>query len=210
MSNKIVLVVTILGFFGAGIFLGVNLNSQASNESELDYLRNTYGEIVLESFYSLTEIRPYSIIQLDKTIELYDNTWLKPNDLVNMLSEEEKNQLYSSINQLIEDYPRSKRAVVINKIRNWCIARNQFEYLDTNLGINENVLIDYLVRVEETESLLDKFDRSGSLSFEQLTDSNKDEAYHSALDRLSEMNLKEQMIYYSKLYSELSSFDFLK
>lgn len=210
MKNALKLMMPAVVIAISAVLLYAQFNSKNEIEKELSLLNANYGDIVYESFYSIPSIKPFSIIQLEKTIEMYDNKWIDPSVIVSMLEDDEKEVLLSSIADLIEESENIEREHILHQIKNWCIAKRQFEFLDHAVGLSEAQILNLLLRLEETKNLADKYDRSGSIEIDQLQDKDQKMTVYTAVDKLSAMNLNQQMSYYSNMYKELSTYAFSK
>ena len=66
-------------------------------EGRIQALISKHGDEVYKSFYAIKELRPYSIAQIDTVARLYSNEWIPPEDVIKILSEENKQELYGDI-----------------------------------------------------------------------------------------------------------------
>ena len=184
-------------------------NKQSSRYSVVqkelqDYIAN-YGNSVYKSFFSLEELRPYSILHTDRLSENYENKWTEPSKMAASLSKKEKDNLLRKVAEFIESSPdESARRRLMLQIKNWCIADLYFGFLGDKLGVKNETLLNSIIENSKTKSLLLKINATGNRNINSLSSIQADEVYTYAVNYVSTLSLKEQMKYYSELMGQLA------
>ncbi len=180
-----------------------------SGEEE-DKVRNRLSEIsfnntnLVEGLFSLKDTRPFSIIQFDKTIEMYEHEWIKPETLSSSLNDSEKNTLLEKISEYLKSMDTTKRERILIELSNWCIVDKQFGFITDGLNIKEK---DLLRAVLVTEPTMRAVNSASMLSGSDFSDANEiqiSEALTEAKNAIATMILSRQLKYYSSLYNNLS------
>jgi len=98
-------------------------------------LEDVYGkDNLILAYYSIEELRPYSILLFESTLSTYSKEWVRPIEYSSLLTEKEKNILEQRIIQYIEDSGAEKSEMIIHKISSYLYTTNTIE----NISINEN------------------------------------------------------------------------
>lgn len=183
------------------------LNSEnLSNNFEynLETIFNRYSDNIFESIYSINELRAYSIIQLDKTLDIYNNTWISPETYSAMLNDKDKLVLKSRILEYIQTLDNSAKINMMNKIRFWCINDLQFHLLSDAYNFGMNNIIESMHSIPLTNSILDIYNERGTIIYENVSDKGINQAYHNALNILINIDFNQQIKYQSELLAILS------
>ncbi|MFC2130665.1 hypothetical protein ACFLSQ_04465 [Bacteroidota bacterium] len=183
--------------------------SKPDEKSDVDVQINTivekYKDRAYKAFYSLEELRPYSIVQIDQIVEMYDNTWLSPDMIIKKLSDDDKKYLSKSLAEFIDSFKDShKEQFIVSRIISWCNADMQFSYLNNEMGIYQDNIIQALHNVnKEKQSTIKYFDYKTAES-EVMRNEQKEFAYYQTLNMISTMKNAEQLRFYGDVYHQLA------
>ena len=173
--------------------------------SSVNTIVEKYGDRAYRAFYSIEELRPYCIIQIDKIIEMFDDDWLSPSTIVPMLDKNDKELLKIKVLEYIKSLDNdNKKNVIVLKIISWCKADMQFSFLKEELGIYPENLMQALHNVNIKKQLIAKYYDYKSANTKEMSDEQKDYVYFKTLNILSIMNFKDQMLYYGDVYNQLA------
>lgn len=225
-KNKILfLLYTIGSAFVLFIILNINRINAIENKSEqksepkleqkylnnfeiINKLNSKYPNSLIISFYSIKELRPFSILKFEKFYSKYEKKWEEPEKFVLNLSKEEKDSLQISMIKYIEDNKlilnknNINRFEILNKIKYWNIAYNSLEKFMFNYDLDLADFLDLLHKNSYLTKELDEFARLGEFDSKMLSESDHNEAYHTVLNKISNSNPKEQLKLYSELYDD--------
>lgn len=179
-------------------------SSFAALEQNYESIFNRYEQNVYEALFSINELRPYSIIQLDKTIDIYNNEWIEPERYAAMLDANDKEVLKKQVFLLIASMDIEKRQQLIEKINSWCINDLQMHFFISDFGIELHSLVASMYALPLTNNILDTYNERGKIDASKLEDIKINKAYHSALNIISSIEMKYQLEYHSKLLADLS------
>lgn len=169
-------------------------------------LHERFDQSFFFSVFSLEEIRNYSIIQTDNTLQLYlSNDDISPKLLAEALSEQDKDILVSKI----ADYAMTLSSIqeaenFFKRIEYWCIADQLFTLMNGKMGFYAENLKNAVKRIEETKRIFSQFDRSNSAHSDDDQNLSDDQQYFELLNYLSKLSFDQQLEYYSDVYHELS------
>lgn len=91
-------------------------NSDNEVQVFINKLESQYGEETLKlSFYSINELRPYSILQYENTVNKYSNTWVTPIEYLSLLEPEDRESINTRIFSYINDFDRENKLKCITK-----------------------------------------------------------------------------------------------
>ncbi|MFH1052293.1 MAG: hypothetical protein V1779_15340 [bacterium] len=175
------------------------INTQINNIVKL------YGDRAFKAFYSIEELRPYSIVQIDQICDIYDNNWLSPNTILTKLDNEDKQFLTKSVAEYIGSFnDPDKEKYLLLRIVNWCKADMQFSFINDGLGIYQENIVQALHNVNKVnQNLFDnniKADGKNEISGQE-----NDYTYYQTLNLISNMKTSDQMKFYGDIYYQLAS-----
>jgi translation elongation factor EF-G len=180
--------------------LSKNQNENDTIQKKVSALANKFGDTFFEAIYSIDNLRPYSIIQIDKIAKTYNNSWISPAAFVTMLNKKDKKILTNKISEFIADFEQKQQNETLNKINSWCIAENLLNIISGKIGIGRtnvlNIIITLLPAPVNTNT--------GEIISAEKADNNEEFYYYSTLNQLSNLPLKEQYGLFSKLFGELA------
>lgn len=177
----------------------------------ISVVNKKYPNSIFIAFYSIEELRPFSILKFEKYYSKYEKKWEKPEVLALNLTTEEKDSLMLSIikyvedNKLILNNNNINRFEILNKIKHWNIAFTTLEQFMFNYDLN---LADFLNLLHKNTYLtkeLDEFARLGEFDSKMMSEIDHNEAYHTVLNKISNSNFKEQLKIYSEIYEDYYS-----
>lgn len=177
--------------------------------NSINKLIEKYDYKVFLSFFSLEELRPYSIIQFDKFAEKYETKWVNPNVFITELNESERDSLKLIITKYIYDnndklnYNNVNRYNLLQKVHNWNTAYDNISNIMFNYEISLTNILDQLYGISTTKVVLEKYARLGEFKSDVLSENDKNEAFHVALNRIASLSQKEQLRVFSELYQNL-------
>lgn len=169
-------------------------------------LQERFDQSFFYSVFSLEEVRNYSIIQTDNTLQLYlSNDDISPKLLAEALTDEDKDILAVKIAEYAMTMSSIQEAEnFFKRIEYWCIADQLFTFMNGKMGFYVENLKNAMKRIEETRKIFHPFDRSGSTSYDEDSSLNDDQQYFELLNFLSKLPFDQQIDYYSDIYHELS------
>lgn len=183
-----------------------NADIDNSRNGDLHKIVDKYGESAYRSFYSLEELRPFSIIQLDKTLELYTKDWISPGKYVSILDNSDKKLLRDKITGFLKEKDIEQRTEILNKIKYWCTAEKQFAVIRESMCIYDDAILKAVDNIELTSNLFDDgsfLKNEGDMS--GLTSIDKDKIFSKTYNRLAGLEFRSQLYYYSRLFDELNN-----
>lgn len=172
-------------------------------------LEERYNDRFYLAVFSLDEFRSYSIVKLDKLIENYQNAWIAPDDIVFRLDASEKDSIKMNTIYMIEEIYKNRKDDMLDRIRYWCMADVQFEFLEKRFDFDRHTVMKAIVETNYDFNFNDEVIKKTpeNSGFEQGIDEEK--TYHATLNLLSGLEFDNQLKYYSKIYYQLASFEHL-
>jgi F0F1-type ATP synthase delta subunit len=200
MKEKIIFIFALALLSVAQITAQEN-NREESIKNSLYQLKQIFGDSFFESLYSIDELRPYSIIQIDKIAREYDNSWISPKTFVSQLNEKDKIKLTEKISEYIADLEDAfAQNQILTGIKSWCISANQLNLIAHKIGIGRtnvlNIVMMFLPAPVNTNT--------GEIISTDNSKNNGEYYYYSTINQLSNLSQKEQFRLYSKIFGELA------
>jgi len=169
-------------------------------EEAIFQLEESFGSTFYKSLYSIDELRPYSIIQLNKTISSYENSWISPDDIVSKINNNDRKVLKNSLLEFLMTLESDiERNMILNKIKYWCISACQLELMINKMEIPKDEVLLYII--PKIPAAVNS--NTGEIVSEN-SNNNTDYYYYTVINQLSKLNLKEQFKLYSDIFSEFS------
>ena len=179
--------------------------TQRWNSSEaLSEVISHYDKSAYESFYSLDDLRPYSIIQLKKTIEMYEQKWIEPEKIVGMLDQDEKEKLREKIVEYINDLDVPGRKATVNRIKHWSIADRQLDFFKNTLLFDDDQLIEVFNNIKDIQPIFGNLNVQNSGNIDSLSSIQMNKAFNLTKNALAEMDYPKQLRIYAVMYSHFS------
>ncbi|MCB0701715.1 MAG: hypothetical protein R2863_02645 [Candidatus Kapaibacterium sp.] len=197
------------------IFTFLFLNPEISNNKTnndldikefLDKKELEYGQEVLHlSFFSIDELRPYTILQNESTVAIYKNSWVKPIEYLKTLSLDERKNLNTRIYNYVEDFDTNRLTTIYNKINNYLYTYTLFEKLFLDSDSKQKLKIYQTLRqMEYTKSAFDEISTMGEFKESELDSHKLNQAKIKAYNKISDLNDKSRLQYYSDFFKNLS------
>jgi hypothetical protein len=179
--------------------------SDDSVKSQIKQSINSYDDTFFEALFSLEELRPFSIIQLDKISDNYNNQWISPNKIVEMLSNEDKVVLIEKITELLETTPdKSVKTNIIDKIQRWCNGYELFCFLTKRMNAGKENILTAAYDIESTKGVIETYIERNSYNQDWIKTIDVEKAYFSTINKISEFSNKEQLLFYSELFHKIA------
>jgi len=173
-------------------------------QESLSDMEDNYSDLLYKAFFSIDELRPYSIIQIDKISKIYDNKWISPEQINLMLDDNDRKLLSEQIAVYIDninDYGRE--TAMLNIIKYWCIASLQFDLLLKQMGISHETLAKAFI-ASTAEYINPNTGEMSKMEGTKLTPEIIEKNYFETLNHISSLALVDQFRFYSNFYSKLS------
>ncbi|MFP4370534.1 MAG: hypothetical protein ACOC3T_05775 [Bacteroidota bacterium] len=171
---------------------------------KINGLENTYDNSVFRAFYSLPELRPFSIIQLDETYKMYDQEWISPEKYVSKLNENSKDKLKDRVASMLSERNEIETPAILEKLEAWCKADKQLYILHEYMGFEKVFLVNAMRNIELTKNIGIE-QNAADKTPESMTGQNVDEAFYDGINRIANLETKSQLGYYSGLFLQLSA-----
>ncbi len=184
--------------------LGQKTGNQSDVASKLSVIVAENESDIFVAFYSVSELRPFSIIQFDKTLETYSQEWVAPESYANLLNDNDKHELQLRITEYLESMPAERQNDIIDKIDYWCVNQRQFRLLIDHFEIEESDIINALNNLKLTSHVVGDIMVQSTRDISSMSEMQRNEAINLALNIISSKRLHEQLKYYSKLFDKLS------
>ena len=173
--------------------------------SEINDLSENYDDLFFKAVYSIDELKPYSIIQVEKTCKIYNNRWISPDTLLRMLQEDDKTFLLSRIIEFVQNQPeKAYRKKLISQIKYWCMSWQQFDSLKDIFGFNDDFILSAMQKVASTRRLIMVYYDQQSFSEGKMIPAEREMAFYTTLNFISTLTFDDQLKYYSEIYNQLS------
>jgi len=200
MKEKIIFVFFLVLLISAQ---GISQQDAKKNnvETEIRNLENVFGNSFYKALYSIDELRPYSIIQIDKIAQMYDNNWISPKAIVAKLNHKDKEVLISGIVDYITNLEVKKSEKnILNKIKAWCVAENQLNLIAKKIGIGRTnvlkIIMNYLPSPINSNT--------GEIIINDKASTNEEYYYYATINQLSNLKPKELYHLFSNIFGELA------
>ena len=179
------------------------LNTDKIMESLTD-MENNYSDLLYKAFFSIDELRPYSIIQLDKISKIYDNKWISPDKINLLLDDNDRNVLIVQISEYIDNFnDEAKETSMLNRIKYWCIASLQFDLLLKQMEISHETLAKAFI-ASKAEYINPNTGELSRMEDNKLTPESIEKNYFETLNHISALALVDQFRFYGNFYNKLA------
>ena len=178
------------------------LLSQSSDVARnIYYLEKEYGDLFIESLYSIDETRTYSIIQIDKVSMLYNNNWLSPAAIVRMLKAEDKKYLVDEIINFLSSFDNTAESnSIADKLRNWCITKEQLDLVSDKMNVGRSKVLNLLAEVWSGYVNAN----TGETADRIVSGKDEEHEYYILIEIIAANKSKEMYKIYSKLFAQLA------
>lgn len=198
------IVSTALMIFGALYLSGQkNLFEKQDIRKNVERIHEEFGDGMFRAFYAMNELRPYSIIQLESTIDLYSNSWISPVELAGRLTAEEKEQLIEAIVEYLAAFDYDERVEIYRKLNLFCVSDKEMELVEYSLG-DKKMIFRALKNSDITKEYFTQFSDRSYLGVDDLSSGQSEKAYYEALNKIATMDDAERFAYLSEFYKNMS------
>ena len=175
-------------------------------KKEMNELYKKYDKSLFKAIFSLEELRPYAIIQIDKLSDTYKNEWTSPADMYDMLSKKEREHLLNQVSLLLHESKDNQRSSnILDKLKYWCIADAQFSIITDRFGFCNEDVFRALMQIANTKQFFIREIDGQPLDIKSLTKTQTEKIYSNAMNYISSLSVKDQLNCYSEVYSQLSN-----
>ena len=186
------------------------IESYSSKDSILEDTFRKIFEIYPEnenykSFFAINELRPFSILQFEETVDLYDNNWVSAEILVSKLSQSQKNSLTNKVKDYINSFEKARKVKILTKLIYFNNVKSKLNEISKVFDIEDKNIILSFYEIEATKLVFDNLTFGGEFDVIDLTESQIDELKNGAMNIVSEMTPKYQLLYYSDFYKSIAS-----
>jgi hypothetical protein len=183
------------------IILGDN-----SVKSKIDKLTEENQNNIYLAYFSLNELRSFSIIQIDKFSSKYDKKWIDPKTYAGELNNDDKELLRSKIIDYINSYKDlKKQGEILNKLYFWCYNEHHLNSIINTFSINQDTVTSAALNTDFLKSVNVKYMNQSSSEYKKLSNEDYKKAYYDMLELVSSLKPREQFAFYSTFYKELSA-----
>lgn len=184
------------------------LLSQYNNKyevlTELNNLENEYGNSLVSSFYSISELRSFSLVQLDKTMVGYEHRWTTPEGISKKLSKKDKLILRTSVADFLFATQPNQGALIIAKIRSWCKADELVQLLFTRYGVTMDEFLKTSEKNFYTQSFVSSGTKAEQSVIAKMSELEKNKMYHLVLNEIASLSKAKQFDYFSMVFKSLA------
>jgi len=179
-------------------------NKEELLQSQIEQLQEKHGENLFIAYYSIGELRSYSIIQLDKTIEMYNNQWITPEEIVAKLNNDDKARLNDKIIQRLKSFNNGKDQELIQKIQLWCVAKSQFDLISSQMGFDRTELLTVIKDMNFASEVFASINKTGNTKIDNINPQKQNEAFYSVMNKVANLSFNEQLMFHSNLFAGLN------
>lgn len=186
--------------------VSTNKTNADADKDILQDLEAIYGQETLQlSFFSIEELRPYTILQFPSTVSKYSNNWVAPYDYLSLLNEKERSELNDKIYSYLQDFDNAKKDKIFTKIVNYLYTYSVIERLFKKADDNYKVSIYKSLRnMDATRSAFDHISTLGEFNIASLEKSDFNQAKIKSYNIISDLSEKARLIYYSEFFKDVS------
>ncbi len=168
-------------------------------------LEDVYGkDNLILAYYSIEELRPYSILQFESTVSKYSKDWVKPFDYTSLLTDKEKSILEQRIIQYIEDSGEEKSDLIMQKIGNYLYTYNTVQNISINNNESQLKSIQTLRSLRTTRTAFENISTLGEFDKEDFDSIEMNQAKVKAFNIVAGLDDKARYIYFSEFFKQYS------
>lgn len=181
-------------------------NSDNEVQVFINRLESQYGEETLKlSFYSINELRPYSILQYENTVNKYSNNWVTPVEYLSLLEPEDRESINTRIFSYINDFDMVKQSKMYNKIASYLYTFNVIEKLLVGSDNKFKLKIFKTLRqLDATKVSFEQFSSKGEFEESDLNSNALNQAKVKAYNNISDLDEQSRLLYYSEFFKNIS------
>jgi len=168
----------------------------------IENITEKYKDLAYLGFFSVDDIKPFSILQFEQTVNKYTGDWQKAEHYTELL---DKNKLQKLKKELVSFISENEdKDKIINKLKYWCVSSRQIDVLKNDYEIPTGELLSIFYRNDKTNSAFNILSIGGSFDPSKLTEIQTERLLNSCLNKIAEMSIKEQFEINSYVYSKLA------
>ena len=175
-------------------------------KKQVSELLKNYNNAFYKSVFSIEELKPYFIMEIDKISELYNNHWLSPATMLEKLNDRDKELVVKKlIDYIYEINDPLKENALLSKINSWCNAQWQFDFFSQKLGFSHEIIINTIYSITVSKPIVAQYYIQRGPNNINLTPEQIEKAYFETLNMVAGFKFEEQMKYYSDMYNKLGT-----
>lgn len=180
--------------------------NETNTHNFINKLEMQYGkETIHLSFFSIDELRPYSILQNESTVSKYSNNWVTPMEYLALLSDTEKQELDSNIYNYIQDFDSVRKVKIYSKISNYLYTYTIFENLFISNDDNFKLKIFKTLRnMDVTRIAFEHISALGEFTVSDLNSNILNQAKVKAYNKIADLDDQSRQLYYSEFFKNIS------
>ncbi len=189
------------------VFSRNNEKSQSSISNipeQMNLLLTKHNDDFYLSLFSISELRPYSILQFKENTDLYNGNWISPDVYLSNLDTKEREFLKTKISEYIHSKGDEFSEKVLEKMDFWCSNHSNFELIINHYGVSKEDIVKILKRLDGFKQLSEIQSKTGPDNETINTKLQNDELFFLAENIISSKSKKEQFMIFSEIYKELS------
>jgi hypothetical protein len=179
-------------------------------KADMEKMQNYFGDSFYLALFSVDELRPFSIIQFEKTYEKNTLGWLSPDDVSKDLTQNEKELLINKVSEYLSTFEIQRRKSTLSKVKCWCMAERNFNDMVFTGHISCNDLLAAIKKHNLTSDFFEKKTPRGPGDISTMSEKDQKQAYYEAINLISGLKFSEQLKFYSEIYSSLSKYAVIK
>jgi hypothetical protein len=169
---------------------------------QIEHITQKYEDLAYRGFFSVDDLKPFSILQFEQTVNKYSGDWQKAENYTELLDRNKLKKLKKEIVSFIsEDEDKDK---ILNKLKYWCVSSRQIDVLKNDFDIAVGDLLSIFYRNESTNSAFNILSIGGSFDPSKLTEIQTERLLNSCMNKIAEMSKKEQFKINSYVYAKLA------
>jgi hypothetical protein len=176
---------------------------KSNEDDEITQLINEYDSTAFKAFYSIEELRPYSILQIDRICALYGDSWLSPAIIYSSLNDKEKSYLEERIIEYLNNQTVEQKKKITERLKKWCAAEYQFSFMLNKMDVYKKELIKAFENVALSKNFVIQSKIKTQKDKNEVEQQNEN-LYYESINYISNLKFNEQMKFYSEVFYQLS------
>ena len=196
-------------FVGVVYLVESKTSSQLKKTSDVDtdfinQLINDFDTTAYKAFYSIDELRPFSILQIEKISDMYvSDKWLSPALIVANLTDEDKNKLEDKIIEFIKRQVPEQKKLIYDRLKLWCMADLHFSFMQSKMEIYQQDLLKVFKNIDSVKKIIIPGIKQ-DLSSNQTAEFGGEYLYYETINYISKLDYSDQLRYMSDVFKELA------
>lgn len=171
---------------------------------DLTLLLEKHDEDLHIAFFSILELRPFSILQFKQNVDIYTGKWISPSEYIDNLNSKEKDLLITKVAEFLSTKDDNVKNSIIGKLNFWCINHKQLNFIVSHYNTPKIKLVEILEKIDMFSDITNAISNQGPNTMDRNDPKQIEEAIINAENILSDQDLKKQLVVYSTIYNELS------